>query len=286
MNDYLVIQRNARDQLGEGPLWSARENAVYWVDILAPALHRYDLNDQSVRTWIMPENIGWVIERKNAPGFMAGFKSGFAELTLDPFSITPIHNPEPHLPNNRMNDAKADLRGRIWAGTMDVGASLQTGSFYRLDTDHTVTKVDGNYTITNGPALSPDNAYMYHTDSARGLIYRFDLAADGQLHNKTKFITFASDWGKPDGMTVDAEGAIWVAHWGTGQVSRFDSDGVLERSVKLPASQITSCTFAGPKLDRMFVTSAAVDLDNEPQAGALFEIDPGVCGLPTAQFAG
>ncbi len=286
MHDYSIIERSSCDQLGEGPLWSARENALYWVDILAPALHRYALNDQIVQSWPMPEMIGWVIERQNKPGFIAGFQSGPAELMLEPFSIMPMHNPEPHLPNNRMNDAKADLKGRIWAGTMDVGASLHTGSLYRLDPDHTVAKVDSDYTITNGPALSPDNSLFYHTDSARGTIYRFDLADDGQLLNKIEFIRFAADWGKPDGMTVDVEGALWVAHWGTGEVSRFTPDGKRVRSIKLPASQITSCTFAGPKLDRMFVTSAAVDLHNEAYAGALFEIDPGVCGLPTAQFAG
>ncbi len=286
MTDFHIIERGARDQLGEGPLWSARDNALYWVDILSPALHRYSMSDQSVQTWVMPEMLGWVIERKNASGFIAGFQSGFAALVLEPFSIMPMIDPEKHLPNNRMNDAKADLSGRIWAGTMDVGIKLQTGSLYRLDPDHTIHKVDNDYRITNGPALSPDNHRLYHTDSARGLIYSFDLTADGQLLNKSTFITFAADWGKPDGMTVDAEGCLWVAHWGTGQVSRFDSDGVRMRSLQLPASQITSCTFAGPGLDRMFVTSAAVDADSETHAGALFEIDPYVRGLPTAQFGG
>jgi xylono-1,5-lactonase len=286
MTDVRVIARDTHDILGEGPLWSARDNAVYWVDILAPALHRLSLDTHVVHSWPMPEKIGWVIERQTAPGFIAGFQSGFAALTLEPFAIVPIANPEPHLPDNRMNDAKADAQGCIWAGTMDVGARLKTGSFYRLDINRQVTRVDQDYTIANGPTFSLDQRHIYHTDSARGLVYRFRIEDDGTLSDKKIFITFEAAWGKPDGMTTDAEGCLWIAHWGTGRVSRFDGDGKMMRSLHLPASQITSCVFAGDALDRMFVTSAADGLPHEAHAGALFEVDPGVCGLAPGKFGG
>lgn len=285
MSAVRIIEESGRSLLGEGPLWSVRDNAVYWVDILGQRLQRLALADGSVERWEMPEPIGWVIERKNVPGFIAGFASGFAELTLDPLTISPIGDPEPHLPGNRMNDAKADLLGRIWAGTMAANCHDVTGSLYRFDPDHRWTRVDGPYGIANGPAISDDGLTLFHTDTAKGEIYRFEVDEVGSLRQRNLFVRFDPDWGSPDGMTLDADGGLWVAHWGGGRVSRFTPEGQLDRSILLPASQITSCTFAGPGLDRMFVTSAADGVD-EPHAGKLFEVDPGCRGLATQTFAG
>jgi len=286
MSAYRVVERQQQDLLGEGPLWSSRDRALYWVDILAPALHRLSLIDATLTSWRMPEMIGWVIERANAPGFIAGFQSGFAELTLDPLQIRPISDPEPHLPTNRLNDAKADRAGRIWAGSMPVTADIPSGGFYRLDPDHTVVAMDSGYVIANGPAFSPAQDYLYHTDSGRGVVYRFGLNADGTLGERIVFLKFEAGWGKPDGMTVDVDGALWIAHWGAGRVSRFTADGEVDRVIHLPTSQITSCAFAGENLDRMFVTSAAIDNEHDPLAGALFELDPQIRGLAPGQFAG
>lgn len=281
-----IARDDVRDQLGEGLLWSERDNAVYWTDILAPALNRLSLADGAVEHWAMPEMIGWVIERAERPGLIAGFASGFAELTLDPLAIIPIADPEPDLPGNRLNDAKADSRGRIWAGSMPIGADRPSGSLYRFDPDHGIHRMDSGYIVANGPALSPDERWLYHTDTGQGCIYRFALGADGELHDRQPFVRFADDWGKPDGMTVDAEGGLWVAHWGGARVSRFTPEGRLDRSIPLPATQITNVCFAGPDLDRMFVTSAAVDRSYEPLAGSLFEVDAGARGLPSGKYGG
>jgi D-xylonolactonase len=276
-----------RCQLGEGPLWSARDNAIYWVDILTPTLHRYSLSTAQITSWSMPEKIGWVLERRHRPGFIAGFQSGFYELTLDPVSRKPIHDPEPHLPGSRMNDAKADAWGRIWAGTMDLHGREPCGSLYRLDSNLTVTLQDSGYLITNGPAFGVSGQCMYHTDTGRNVVYRFELTADGHLGARTEFLRFSKDWGLPDGMTVDVDDGLWIAHWGAGRVSRFRSDGALDRYIRLPASQITSCVFAGRELDRLFVTSAASATSDEPLAGALFEVDPeGAHGLEPHLFDG
>jgi sugar lactone lactonase YvrE len=280
-----VIEGSGRSLLGEGPLWSARENAVYWVDILGQRLSRYSLAAGSIVSWDLPEPIGWAIERRDVPGLIAGFASGFAELTLEPLTICPIGNPEPDRPGNRMNDAKADAKGRIWAGTMAADCKGESGSLYRLDPNHRWERVDGPYGIANGPAISADGRTLFHTDTARREIYRFTVKDDGSLGDRELFIRFEPDWGWPDGMTFDAGGGLWVAHWGGGRVSRFTTEGRLDRSVALPASQITSCTFAGPELGRMFVTSAADGVD-EPEAGMLFEVDPGCRGLPTLMFGG
>jgi len=287
MQSYRIIERPVRDQLGEGLLWSARENAVYWVDILAPALHRLLLADGTVQSWPMPERIGWVSERRDRPGFIAGLQSGFCELTLDPVVCRQLVDPEPHYPNNRMNDATVDHLGRIWAGTMDCGAQLETGSLYRLGVDLEITRQDTGYIVTNGPAISPAHDCLYHNDTGRGIVYRFAMSSDGEIRERREFLKFPREWGLPDGMTVDADGGLWIAHWGGGRVSRFSSEGKLERVIPLPVSQVTNCVFAGAGLDRMFVTSAAVAKADEPLAGALFEVDPGgVRGLAPHYFGG
>jgi len=280
-----VVAGSGRSILGEGAFWSVRDQAVYWVDILGHRLNRVRLADGAVDGWAMPEAIGWAIARRDAPGFVAGFASGFALLTLDPVAIVAIADPEPDRPDNRMNDAKADRHGRIWAGTMPFSCEGDTGNFYRLDPDRTVTRVDGPYCVPNGPAIAADAGWMFHTDTARRTIYRYPIHDDGSLGARSPHIVFPDEWGSPDGMTLDADGGLWVAHWGTGQVSRFDPAGARERSIALPASQITSMAFAGADLDRMFVTSAADGVE-EAEAGALFEVDPGCRGLAPQLFGG
>jgi sugar lactone lactonase YvrE len=278
--------------LGEGPLWSPREAALYWVDIKAPALHRYRPSDGDTTSWTMPEPIGWVIERANGEGFVAGFKDrGFAFLTPGTMAPETIGQPEPDYPDNRFNDAKADAAGRIWAGTMDDNEREASGALYRLDPDLEWYRMDRGYTVTNGPAISPDQRRLYHTDTFEGTVYAFDLADNGKLSNKRAFVTIPEGDGYPDGMTCDAEGGLWVAHWGGWRVTRFTPGGEVDRVIEMPVAQVTSCTFGGPDLDRLYVTSASVGLDEEdreeqPLAGGLFEVVPGVKGLPAGQFGG
>lgn len=280
-----IVPGSGRAILGEGPIWSARHDAVFWVDILGRRVRRLSLATGEVTAWDMPEPIGWLIERADRDDFIAGLATGFVKLSLDPVSIRAIVDPEPDRIENRMNDAKADPAGRIWAGTMPFSCEGASGSFYRLDPDFTVARVDGPYTIPNGPAMAPDGRSLFHTDSKLSTVFRFAVNDDGSLGPRAPHIVFPAEWGSPDGMTLDADGGLWIAHWGTGQVSRFDPTGARERSIALPASQITSMTFAGPALDRMFVTSAADGVE-EADAGALFEVDPGCRGLPTLPFGG
>ena len=281
-----VIARGGRDLLGEGLWWSAREDCVYWTDIVGRKLHRLRLADEHVTQWEMPEMIGWIIEREDKPGFVAGLQSGFAWLTLDPFKLTPFLDPEPHLPGNRLNDAVADARGRIWAGTMSVAADRPTGALYRLECDGTISRIDRHIIIANGPAICERQSALFHTDTGRATIYRYPLGGDGNTGAREPFIVFDPAHGRPDGMTFDAEGCLWVAVYGGGRVSRFTPAGKLDRSIALPASQITNCVFAGAGLGRMFVTSAAAGAEHEPLAGALFEVDPGVSGIAPYRYRG
>jgi sugar lactone lactonase YvrE len=278
-----AIARDRRDQLGEGPLWSARDNAVYWTDILSGRLNRLTLANDSVESWEVGGYLGWVIEREQG-GLVAGIDRRIVSLVPGEPPVTIVDLPgEPA--GNRVNDAKADVLGRIWAGTMSIDCADPTGALYRLDTDGSVARVDAPYTIANGPAVASGADFLLHTDTALRTIFRFAINDDGSLGERAPFIAFEPDWGNPDGMTFDADNCLWVACWGAGCVTRFTPEGIRERSIALPASQITSCTFAGPELDRMFVTSAAVNT-NEPLSGAFFEVDPGCRGRSTHSYRG
>jgi len=284
MADVRLIARDIRDTLGEGALWCARDGAFYWVDILAPALNRLHLDSGAIDRWVMPEPLGWVVEHAQG-GLVGGFRSGIARITLDPLTVGVRHGPEPHLPGNRMNDGKADRHGAIWCGTMDMAEQDCTGSLYRLSPDGTWAQADTGYLVPNGPALSPCGRWLYHADSGRRTIYRFAFNEAG-IRDRQPWITFGEADGYPDGMTCDAEGFLWVAHWDDGRISRFAPDGRLDRSIALPARRITNLAFCGPALDRLLVTSASIGLPPGDVDGALFEVDAGVSGNPPHAYAG
>ncbi len=274
--------------LGEGPLWSKRDRCIYWVDILENTIHAWYL-DGTTRSWHVPEHIGWLIEREKG-GFICGLMSGFAELTLDPLTIRHIHNPYPHEPLNRLNDAKADANGRIWAGSMHKPITQVSGALYRLDPDMSVREMDGPYKVANGPAFTADHAQVYHTDTGIGEVYLFNVTDNGELADKRLFVKFSGDMGAPDGMTVDAEGGLWIASWGGACVIRFNTDGTEDFRIAMPAKQITSIIFGGDRLDRAFCTSAAENRPDDREAGTLFEIPSdllrGHTGLEPMKFKG
>lgn len=285
MSHFRIVPRPDVDQLGEGPIWSAATGRLLWVDIMGQRVNTLDPSTGVTTAIAMPERVGWVVERRDG-GLLAGFKSGIVALTLEPFAATNLVAPEPDRPNNRLNDAKVDPSGRLWFGSKDDRDQEPLGALYRLDRDMTARRADDGYHVTNGPTFSPDGRWLYHTDSGRRQVYRFALADDGSLGERRNFITFADDWGYPDGMTTDADGCLWIAHWGGGRVSQFDPEGAFMRSIALPARNVTSCAFAGVALDRMFVTSAALDSPGSPEDGALFELDTGAIGLAPTPFAG
>ena len=276
--------------LGEGPTYSVSENAIYWVDIKQPTLYRYDLSSGQTRSYAMPDYIGWVVARA-AGGLIAGFRHGVAHLSLEPLRIDYIAQIETDRPNYRLNDAKAHPNGSIYFGTMDNDEQESDGRLYRLFPDGQVMQLDSGYRVTNGPGFSRDGRRMYTPDSARAVVYCFDVDDNGNLTGKREFIRFAKGEGYPDGMTVDADDHLWIAHWGGACVKRFTPTGEVERVIPLPAPNITSCAFAGKNFDRLFVTSATKGLSAQqraeyPLAGSLFEVDTGCVGVAPALFAG
>ena len=276
--------------LGEGPAWDDEEEALYWVDIKAPAVHRYMPSTGATDGWPMPERTGCIARRRQG-GFIAGFKSGLAFLDLPSGRIDRIGDPEPELPDNRLNDGKCDGAGRFWVGTMDDDESKATGSLYRVDPDCRWHRMDSGYVVSNGPAFSPGGETLYHTDTVQRIIYAFDLAPDGSLSNRRTFIVIPPDAGNPDGMTVDADGHLWVALWGGWRLTRFRPDGTTEGTIRFPVAQVTNCVFGGAAFDTLYVTSASIGLDaaaraRQPLAGGLFEVRPGIQGLPAPRFSG
>jgi sugar lactone lactonase YvrE len=277
------------DILGEGPVW--HEGRLYWVDIYGRRLHAFEPDSGAYRSWAMPDRIGFFIPTTSGD-FIAGFKRGLVRIDLEGLLIADLGTPEPELPDNRFNDAKCDLEGRLWAGTLCDNNRTPTGRLYRYTSDEGFRPMDGPYLVTNGPAISPDGSVLYHTDSEAGIIHAFDLSDSGELANKRVFVRMRREDGLPDGMTTDTDGNLWVARFGGAGIDRYRRDGALLERIALPVSNVTSCTFGGEHLDRLFVTTARLGLSDEalaaqPLAGGLFEVkDPGARGLAVRPYRG
>jgi sugar lactone lactonase YvrE/DNA-binding IclR family transcriptional regulator len=281
-----------RSLLGEGPTWSPRDGLLYWVDILTPSVHCFD----TARGVDTESTIGSMVSAaipKATGGLLVATPGGLMTLDLTQKTLAPFCHPEADRPGNRYNDGKCDRMGRLWIGTLDMGTAANRGNLFRVDPDGSWRKMDSGFTVANGLGWSPDNKYMYFTDTPRRTIYRydFDLLA-GTISSRQAFITLDASDGTPDGMTVDEEGCLWVAVWDAWRVSRFSPQGEELLRIKMPVPRPTSCCFGGPNLDTLFVTSASVRLNEEalaaaPLSGALFSIRiPGVRGLPETTFAG
>ncbi|MFL6744787.1 MAG: SMP-30/gluconolactonase/LRE family protein [Sphingomicrobium sp.] len=275
--------------LGESPLWVERDAALYWVDIKGRKIFRL-AQDGELSQWPTPFRVGSIALRGKG-GFIAGTDQGIAEIDLDSGRLEIVLDPEDQLPGNRFNDGKVDRNGRFWAGTMDDEERQASGTLYRIDDGLRCTAVDHGYKVTNGPAFSPAGDRLYENDSARRLTYVFDLDADGNAGNRRVFLNFGEGDGYPDGMTADSEGCLWIAFWDGGCIRRFSPDGDLLQTIEMPVARPTSCAFGGPGLDRLYVTSASIGLDDEaiamqPNAGGLFMLVPGVRGLAELPFAG
>lgn len=279
-----------RAELGESPVWDPNRNVLWFVDILGRRIHRYDPAHSETASLEVPQEIGAVVPRRGG-GLVAAVRDGIAHIDDETGAfelITPI---EADRPANRMNDAKCDRRGRLWAGTMAFEATPTSGTLYRYDPDRTLTVVLDGLSISNGLGWSGNDRTMYFVDSASGIDrFDFDLIA-GTLENRRRLITIPSDIGLPDGMTIDSEDHLWVAIWGGSRVQRYTPEGRLDREIQLPASHVTSVAFAGPTLKDLYITTARVgltadQLEHEPLAGACFVCQPGLIGTQTNLFNG
>ena len=273
--------------LGETATWSVRDQALYWVDIRAPALHRLDPATGTHRSWPMPELCGAVILATQ--GVVVALRNRIARFDPSTAKLTPLLQIEPEARDNRLNEAKCDRAGRLWIGSMrDFGAAV-TGSLYVVAPDLTLRTVLSDIRIPNSLGWSPDNRIMYFADTGDGTVrrFRFDLAT-GTIDAPSVLIG-PDVPGRPDGCAVDAEGFIWNARPGEGRVVRVSPDGRVVTSVTVAASQPISCALGGPDLRTLYVTTAKQKLDpdelsRQPGAGHLFAATVDTPGLPDTEF--
>ena len=290
-SDRLEIALALKTDLGEGPIWDASTKGLVFVDSNSGDIHRFDLKQKQVSTINVGCTIGVAIPRARG-GYIVTSTNGV--LSVDPSAgrvglLVPI---EEELPNNRMNDGKCDSRGRLWSGTLSVNFERNAGALYRVDPDLSVTLCVDDVRISNGIAWSPNDRLMYYNDTlAHGIdVFDYDIE-DGIVSNRRRFAEIDRDAGLPDGMTVDAEGCVWVALFKGGQIRRYNPGGEWIGVVNLPVSRVTSCNFGGDDLEDLYITTADLRLHDdgmphEPKAGYLFLCRPGVAGLPSHPFAG
>jgi sugar lactone lactonase YvrE len=289
--DEAELILDARSELGEGPVWDATADELLWVDILGRRVHRYRPADGSSRTFETPSPVGAVATRSNG-GLVLALEDGFWLQDPGDDRLRRLAAVESDVPGNRMNDGKVDRAGRFWAGTMAYDGTPGTGSLYRLEPDGHVTRVLRGVTTSNGLGWSPDGRVMYYIDTPTQRVDAFDYDEEsGEISHRRPLVEIPAEAGSPDGMTVDSEGFLWVALWGGWAVHRYSPDGRLDVSIRLPVSQVSSCTFGGDGLRELYITSAATGLAEDalgaqPHAGSLFRSRLDVAGLPAHAFGG
>jgi xylono-1,5-lactonase len=270
-------------KLGEGPFWSAPEEAVWFVDIKGRAIHRYHEPSGDTRTWPAPAEPGFVLPTKDGR-FIAGLQTGLHWFDPSSGAFERLEPIEAQLPHNRLNDGFVAADGHLWFGSMDDEEKAPTGALYqRLDGGS--VKRDAPYVITNGPTESVDGRVLYHVDTLEKVIYAFDKASDGTLSNRRVFTRMEPEDGHPDGPITDSTGNIWCSLYGGWGVNRYDSEGRKLSKLMLPVSNVTKAAFGGKDLRTLYVTSAWKGLSPEdrakqPLAGGLFRVRVDVAGLP------
>lgn len=264
---------------GEGPLWHAEEQRLYWVDIPTGTLFRYHpASGAHERCFSGDELGGFTIQ---ADGALLLFMARGAVKLWRAGDFTTVIADIPHERTSRFNDVIADPEGRVFCGTMPTADRL--GHLYRLDSDSTLTKLLDNIACSNGLGFTPDLRGLYYVDSPKREVYLFDYdRASGALSNQRVFVATPEEEGIPDGLTVDAAGYVWVARWDGGCLVRYAPDGSEERRITFPAKKVSSVTFGGPDYTDIYITTAGGD--NKPAegagAGALFRLRMGIKGRP------
>ncbi|AZO83159.1 gluconolactonase [Stutzerimonas stutzeri] len=293
MQAQLIV--DARNAVGESPVWVPEESALYWVDIPAGGLQRWSADTGQVVTWKTPQMLACIARHADG-GWVAGMESGFFRLhprndgSLDSEPLAHVDHARTDM---RLNDGRCDRQGRFWAGSMvlNMGANAANGTLYRYSAGQRGpldSRLSG-IIVPNGLGFSPDGRTMYLSDSHPQIqqIWAFDYDIEtGTPSNRRVFVDMNRHEGRPDGAAVDADGCYWICANDAGLIHRFTPDGRLDRSLAVPVKKPTMCAFGGPRLDTLFVTSIRPGDDHDPQslAGGVFALDPGVKGLPEPRF--
>ena len=267
-------------ELGEGPFWDSKRSMLHWVDIIGKKIISQNLDGSNIHALEVDGNPGCVVLSDDGT-MVAGVDNQIYSLDGggNLLKVLADTNEGSGL---RFNDGKCDPSGRFWVGSMDRKEKNKLGSLYSWNSIEGLVNREQGLTVSNGMGWSPDNSLFYYIDSPTRevSVYDFDLST-GSINNKRRFISFSEEDGFPDGMTIDNEGRLWIAFWGGSKIMCVNPDSkAIEEVVNFPVSKVTSCAFGGENMDRLFITSAKVQVneEDEPMAGKTFIVSPGVKG--------
>lgn len=274
-------------ELGEGPVWVEHDRALWFVDIKKQQIHRFDPATSSKRSWVAPEQVGFVFPAERG-GFVAGLQSGLYHFEEHSGAFELIAEVEPDKPHNRLNDEVVDPKGRLWFGTMDNEERAKSGAFYCFAEGRVRrTNLDG-IAITNGPAVSPDGRLLYFVDTLRGTIECAEIRGMGELGDRRPFVKIEPTAGHPDGPTIDSEGCVWISLYAGWEARRYSPQGQLLEKARFPVSNITKIALGGDDLRTAYATTARQllsqqEISKQPQSGDLFEFRAKVPGISSPQ---
>lgn len=278
---------NHRAFHGEGPVWDPHASKLRWVDMLAGDVLTTDPSTGGTQRLHVGEVAAAVRPRREG-GLVVAIERGFALVEPAEESVDPLDEVWSDK-LIRMNDGGCDPQGRFYCGSMALDESPGGGALHRLNPDRSVSTVLTDVTVSNGLAWSPDGSIVYYVDTACQRIDQFDFdAAAGTLHERRPLVNVPLEVGRPDGLTVDADGGIWLALWGGGALHRYTSEGILDAKISIPVTNVTACSFGGEDLKDLYVTTSQLQAPpgEKATAGALYRVQPGVGGAPILEFAG
>jgi sugar lactone lactonase YvrE len=283
---------NVKANLAEGPVWLDDRRLLLWVDIESSLVCMFDPTTSKNQTWKLPSHVGCVAPTTKGD-FLAATQQGFVRFDPDTGDVRSIVDPEADIPRNRFNDGKCDPQGRFWAGTISYDRTPEAASLYRLDSELSVHKMLSHVSTSNGLTWSLDGKTFYYIDTPTRRVDAFDFESEtGEINNRRTILRVPEDIGKPDGMTIDSEGMLWIALWGGWAVTRWDPHmGQMIGKVQVPVERVSSCCFGGDGYDTLFITTARTGLSTEavekqPLAGGIFAAQTGHRGFPCYRFAG
>ena len=277
-----------RCTLGEGTLWVSEHNSIYFVDIKKKKICSFNIKNKKKKTFKVNKEIGFIAHIKDYI-FILGLQGELRIQNLKSKKILKSIKIEPNLKLNRINDGKTDPAGNLWFGTMDnLERKIEKGSLYKLDKNFKLIKVDKNYRITNGPAFI-DQYNFYHTDSPKKTIYKIKINKNNKIVSKKIFKKLSSDEGSPDGMTLDKNKNLWVAHFHGACISVFNKKAKLIHRIQFPAKNITNCAFGGKNTKELYVSTATkgmnkADLQKFRYSGFFFSVKTNVKGTLQKKF--
>ncbi|GKU84565.1 SMP-30/gluconolactonase/LRE family protein [Niallia sp. NCCP-28] len=292
MTGKIELLVDAKAELGEGPCWDRRTGMLYWVDIEGKKVCAFNPATGKNREIVLNQQVSAVVPTLNKDKLIVAMEKGLFYLQERTEELQLITEVEKNLPDNRTNDGKCDAYGRFWIGTMSKKEEKEQGALYCLDTNGELTKKLDNISTSNGLAWDKTNNYMYYIDTPTQKVLRYDFALDTAILGKAvEVIDFSNEDGFPDGMTIDQEGMLWIAHWGGSKVSRWNPNTNMKlEDIELPVLNVTSCTFGGENLQELYITTARTGMNEEqlekyPLSGGLFKVTTTVAGMQTAFLA-